>query len=202
MDLSVHDAAMTAMWRFHDAALERATLIYTFARSTTEDTPTAYAIYRRQLPMLIDIVHEFCFNARRAIERAEKHQPGLIASLQELKTNYGKSELALSELDTPKSIALTQESFWWVLGRIIHSKETQVIYRTVDVIFTDQRTGRHHTINQPVAFGFSSDRDSDRINHFIELESFALSYVGFASRQIEQAIRVRNSPVDPPATGA
>ena len=116
MELSVRDAMATAMWRFHDAALERAALIYTFARSTNEDTPMGYAIYCRQLPMLIDLVHEFCFNARRAIERAEKYHPGIIASLQSLKVHYGKQDIALSELDNPKTIPLTQESYWWVLG--------------------------------------------------------------------------------------
>jgi hypothetical protein len=194
MDISIRDATMTAMWRFHDAALERAALIYTFARSTIEDTPVGFAIYGRQLPMLIDIVHEFCFNARRAIERAEKYRPGIIANLQALKVHYGRSELPLSELDHPKSITLTQESFWWVLGRVIHSKETQVIYRTVDVVITNQTTGRHHTVSQPVAFGFSSNRDSDQINHFIELESLVACYAGGISYQIEEAIQIRNNP--------
>lgn len=198
MDISVRDAAMTAMWRFHDAALERATLIYTFSRSTIEDTPNACAIYDRQLPMLIDLVHEFCFNARRAIERAAKYRPDLIERLQELKANNGKSVLVLSPSDIPNEIALTQESFWWVLGRIIHSKETQVIYRTVDVVITDSRTGRLYTVRQPVAFGFSSDRDSDRIDHFIELESFVAAYVCNISHQIEEAIRERNNPATPP----
>ena len=139
MELTVRDAMATAMWRFHDAALERAALIYTFARSTNEDTPEGYAIYGRQLPMLIDLVHEFCFNARRAIERAEKYRPGIIANLQALRVHYGKQELVLSELDHPRTVPLTQESFWWVLGRIIHSKETQVMYRTVDVVVTMRR---------------------------------------------------------------
>lgn len=195
MDLTVRDAIATAMWRFHDAALERAALIYTFARSTNEDTPEGYAIYGRQLPMLIDLVHEFCFNARRAIERAEKYRPGIIASLQKMKANYGKQELALSELDHLKPIPLTQESYWWVLGRIIHSKETQVMYRTREVVITNKQTGRHHCIRQPVAFGFSSDRDSDRVNHYIELESFVTPYVGVISHQISEAISARNNPM-------
>ena len=193
MEQTVRDAMATAMWRFHDAALERAALIYTFARSTNEDTPEGCAIYGRQLPMLIDLVHEFCFNARRAIERAEKYRPGLIASLQATTVHYGKQELALSELDHPKSIPLTQESYWWVLGRIIHSKETQVMYRTVEVVITNKQTGRHHCIRQPIAFGFSSDRDSDRINHYIELESFVTPYVGRISHQISEAISARNN---------
>lgn len=194
MELTGRDTMATAMWRFHDAALERAALIYTFARSTNEDTPEGSVIYGRQLPMLIDFVHEFCFNARRAIERAEKYRPGIIESLQTLKVHYGKQELALSELDHPKSIALTQESYWWVLGRIIHSKETQVMYRTVEVVVTNKQTGRHHCIRQPVAFGFSSDRDSDRINYYIELESFVTPYVGRISQQISEAISARNNP--------
>lgn len=102
MDISVRDAMATAMWRFHDAAMERATLIYTFARSTNEDTPAGYAVYGRQLAMLIDLVHEFCINARRAIERAEKYHSGIIAGLQALKLHHGMAELELSSLDTPK----------------------------------------------------------------------------------------------------
>lgn len=92
MELTVRDAMMTAMWRFHDATLERAALIYTFARSTNEDTPEGYAVYGRQLPMLVDLVHEFCFNARRAIERAERYRPGVIQNLQK----FDLSILALS----------------------------------------------------------------------------------------------------------
>ena len=194
MELTIRDAMATAMWRFHDAALERATLIYTFARSTNEDTPEGYAIYGRQLPMLIDLVHEFCFNARRAVERAEKYRPGIIANLMAMKVHLGKQELALSELDHPKTILLTQESYWWVLGRIIHSKETQIIYRTVDVVTSNERTGRNHCIRQPVAFGFSSDRDSDQINHYIELESFVTPYAGGISHQVSEAINARNNP--------
>jgi hypothetical protein len=194
MDITVRDAMATAMWRFHDAALERAALIYTFARSTNEDTPTGYAIYQRQLPMLIDLMHEFCFNARRAIERAERYKPGIIAGLQSLEVHYGEKELLLSELDHPPSVPLTEESFWWILGRIIHSKETQVIYRTVDVVVTNEQTGRHHTVRQPVAFGFSSDRDTNRIDHYVELEQFVACYVGGISHQIDQAIGARNSP--------
>jgi hypothetical protein len=182
------------MWRFHDAALERAALIYTFARSTHEDTPAAYAIHSRQLAMLIDLVHEFCFNARRAIERAEKYRPGIIANVQELQVHYGRKELTLSDLDHPTQIPLTQESFWWVLGRIIHSKETQVVYRTVDVVVTNKETGRHHCVRQPVAFGFSSDRDSDRVDHYVELEAFVVPYFGGIAHQIEEAILVRNYP--------
>lgn len=195
MELTVSDAMATAMWRFHDAALERAALIYTFARSTSEDTPEGYAIYCRQLPMLIDLVHEFCFNARRAIERAEKYRPGIIASLQALKVHYGKQELVLSELDHPRAVPLTQESFWWILGRIIHSKETGVIYRTVDVVVTNQATGRQYSIRQPAALGFSSDRDGDQINHYVELESLVTPYVGGISHRIEEAINARNNPL-------
>lgn len=195
MEISAHAAVMTAMWRFHDAALERATLIHTFARSTMEDTPQGFTIYGRQLTMLIDLVHEFCFYARRAIERAEKHSPGIIARISSLKIHGEKRELILSKLDCPNSLGLTQESFWWVLGRIIHSKDTQVICNTLKIVITDGRTGRHHTVRQPVAFGFSSDRDGERDTHYIELESFVTHYFGSISHQIERAIHTRNYPL-------
>lgn len=184
----------TAMWRFHDAAMERAALIYTFARSTVEDTPAGSSVYSRQLPLLIDLVHEFCFSARKAIERAERYRPGTIQSLQALKLHPGEKELELSEFETPKTLPLTQESLWWVLGRIIHSKETFVAYRTLDIVVTNQKTGAHYAISQPVAFGFSSDRDSDRIDHYVGLERLATSYVSGVSYQIEEAIGARNHP--------
>jgi hypothetical protein len=196
MELTVDAAMATAMWRFHDAAMERAALIYTFARSTYEDTPWGYAIYGRQLAMFIDLVHEFCFNARRAIERAEKYRPGIIANVQALKIHYDRSELELSKFEQPSKSPLTEESFWWVLGRIIHSKETHIVYRTLDVVITDEARGRLHSIMQPVAFGFSSDRDDDRIDHFVELEAFVLLYVRGIAHQIEEAVRTRNYPAD------
>jgi hypothetical protein len=189
----------TAMWRFQDAALERAALIYTFSRSTIEDTPSGNALYMRQLVMLIDLVHEFCFNARRAIERAEKYQPGMIANIQKWNVHREKTELFLSNYDHPKQIPLTQESLWWILGRIIHSKETQVIFRTADIVMTNQVTGRHYSVRQPVAFAFSSDRDSDKTNHFVELESLILAYVGVVSPQIDRVINARNYPAPPGA---
>jgi len=196
-DLTVQDAMSTAMWRFHDAALERAALIYTFARSTIEDTPSGNALYARQLVTLIDLVHEFCFNARRAIERAEKYRPGTIGSVQKWQVHRGKTELFLSNVDRPKLIPLTQESLWWILGRIIHSKETQVIFRTVDVVITNQNTGRHHCVWQPVAFAFSSDRDGDKADHFVELESLVLAYSDLVAPQIDHAIQARNYPAQP-----
>lgn len=49
---------------------------------------------------------------------------------------------------------------------------------TVDIAVTNQTTGRHHSIRQPVAFGFSSDKDPNSIDHNVELEALALGYVG------------------------
>lgn len=73
------------------------------------------------------------------------------------------------------------------------------MYRTVDIVITNHATGRHHSVKQPVAFGFSSDRDSDRIDHYVHLESLVLPYVGGVAYHIEEAIRARNNPDPPPA---
>jgi len=192
MAITVDNAMSTAIWRFHDAALERATLIYTFSRSTYEDIPASYQIYVRQLVTLIDLVHQFCFNARRALERAEKHRPGIISYAQDLLAS-GTPKIALSVFDKTQTIIPTKESFWWCLGRIIHSKDTQVIYRTVGHGPSHaRRPGR--AIRQPVAFGFSSDRDSDQIDHYVELERFVLLYVSGIAPRIEESISGRNNP--------
>lgn len=199
IEMSVRDAAMTAMWRFHDAAMQRAMLMYTFARSTNEDTPWGYELYGRQLPYLIDTVHEFCFNGRRAVERAERYRSGTIDHFKKVQVHYGLKTMELSELDHPKAVDLTQESLWWVMNRIIHSRESGVLYKTTEVVVTDERTGRHHSIRRPVAFGFSSDRDSGAIDHYVGLEELALAYVR-CETVIEEAIQLRNHPERPEAS--
>lgn len=191
MELTVNDARSTAMWRFHDAAMERAALMYTFSRSTYEEAPGCYEIYGRQLVKIMDTVHEFCFNARRAIERAEEYLPGIVESLEALKIHH-EIKLELSGLDSPESISLTQKRFLWVLGRIIHSRETQVIYRTEGIVTTNERSGAHHSIQQPVGFAFSSDYDSKDLDHYVHLESLSLFYVRNVAPGIESAINARN----------
>lgn len=194
MEFTVRDAMASAMWRYHDAALERAALIYTFARSTSEDSAVGVAIHTRQLAMLTSLVHEFCFNACLAIERAELRRPGIMADLQSLDLHGGKQELVLMHPDYPKTIALTQQSYWWVLGRLLHSKQTHVVYRIVETVLPGEggHSDRHRLINQPVAIGFASDRDSDRIDRYVELESLATLYVAGIASEIEKAITARN----------
>ena len=194
MDISLRDAVGTALWRFHDTAMEHATLIYTFTRSTYEDAPGLFDIYQRQLVRLIDLIHEFAFNARRAIERAEAHDPGIVKAATAYSVHYGMTDLTLSKFEEPSSLSLTQESLWWVLGRIIHSKQTHLLQKTVDVIITNPISGRHHSIFQPVAFQFASDRDTGSVTHCVHLQSLVEAYVrGFAHR-IEGAVIKRNRP--------
>jgi hypothetical protein len=80
-----------------------------------------------------------------------------------------------------------------VVGRIIHSKETNVVYRKCCEVVCDGATGRSHDITQPVAFGFSSDRDS-RVDHYVDLQALVTPYVGGISSQIADAIKARNDP--------
>ena len=68
------------------------------------------------------------------------------------------------------------------------------MYRTVDVLIDNEATGRQHSVQQPVAFGFSSDRDSDRIDNYVHLESLTLRYVGGIAHYVEGAIGARNNP--------
>lgn len=188
-DLFVSDATATAVWRFHQAALEQAVLIYTFSRSTSGepgvgDAPT------QQLVMLIDIVHRFCFNARKAIERADVDRPGTVAEARRAQVNY-ETQLPLDSCHG-ESVNLTQEGLWWILGRIIHSRDTQVLHREIDLIITNHETGAHFVIEQPVGFKFASDNDADGVYHCLHLESLAKCYLRDITPKIEEAIRKRN----------
>lgn len=193
MRIDLQSARMTALWRYHDAALDRASLILTFSRSEYEDSGGLYDLHLRQTIRLIDLVHEFCFNARRAVERAERYKPGVLRKAQELLVHHFQREIQTDCLDPKAVIRLTDQCFWWILGRIIHSRDTMVVKRTDRIVFDDSSgTGRHWSVFQPVALAFESDRDDPDESHHVHLESLVRAYVLGLSRDIEQAIATRN----------
>ncbi|HSG23262.1 MAG TPA: hypothetical protein VLA64_09950, partial [Azonexus sp.] len=100
-------------------------------------------------------------------------------------------ELSLQSVQG-KSVRLTQESLWWILGRIIPSRETLVLFREVELVITSLTTGAHFTIEQPVGFRFASDNDNDGVFHNLHLESLAKCYLSDVTPMIESAIRARN----------
>jgi len=191
---------MAALWRFHDAALEKAALILAIARSEMADLPRYSDLKFRQTITLYDLLHEFSYNVRKALERAETLTPGIIAKARSTPVHRGRTEFRREFWDPDETIALVQKPFWWVVNRIIHSTETVVVDYIARFEFDETSpSGRHWSVEQPEVFGFRSDLDEEEGLHHVHTESFVMTYVHMLSRDVEAAIDAHFGPSPKPA---
>lgn len=191
--LDTEFARMTALWRWYEDAMDKATLILAISRSYYVGLAGTYSVSLRQTTMLIDLLHEFSFVARKAIERSEEHFPGVVKYAKELTVHHPWTVQELAK-NWPECPRLTEQKFWWVANRIIHSTETMIKER--DMLFSEREssgTGQLTNLASPVCFGFQSDLDDSREMHFIHIESFVRAYVGGISPKVEDAIKKRNN---------
>ncbi|MBK7975294.1 MAG: hypothetical protein IPK07_19090 [Deltaproteobacteria bacterium] len=186
---------MTALWRFHDAALEKAALILAIARSEMSDVWGYSDLKFRQTIALYDLLHEFAYSTRKAIERTETMAPGIIQKAKATPVHRGRTEFPCESWNPGETIALVQESFWWVVNRIMHSTETLVVDYVARVEFHEaSRTGQHWAVEQPRVFGFRSDYDQEQNLHHVHTESFVMAYVHMLSPDVEAAIGAHFEP--------
>ena len=64
--------------KHREAALNAGALIVAIARCSLNAREPLYRLHDRQARRLIDLLHEFAFHARKAIELAERFEPGII----------------------------------------------------------------------------------------------------------------------------
>lgn len=172
--------------------MDKATIIIAISRSHFIDREDLYSLDLRQTTLLIDLLHEFSFVARKAIERADKHSPGVIDYTKNLIVHH---PWTVNELSTnwKQCPTLTQQKFWWIANRIVHSRDTLVKHR--DIILPVELWPAPSMITSqwtPTCFGFQSDYDNDREMHYVHIESYIKAYVGGISPKIEHAIEKRN----------
>lgn len=149
----------------------------------------------RQTIALYDLLHDFAYNARRAIERAETLTPGIISKATATSVHRGRTEFRNELWDPGETVALTQRPFWWIVNRIIHSTETLVVDYIARVEFDDvSPTGAHWNVEQPQVFGFRSDYDDVQALHYVHTESFVMAYVYGLSRDVEAALDAHFGP--------
>lgn len=192
LELDTEFARMTALWRWYENALDKATLIIAISRSHLIDREDLFCLDLRQTTMQIDLLHEFAFLTRKAIERAEQHAPGILDYARQLVVHHPWIVKNLTDewSDCP---ALTDQKFWWIANRIVHSRETMVHHRATLLPVEQWPTPSMLTSERsPICFGFQSDYDEDRNMHFVHIESFVRAYVGALSPKVEDAIRRRN----------
>jgi hypothetical protein len=115
-----------AIWRHHEASLEKASLLVALSRCRMTDREPLFELRARQGVQLIELLHEFCYHARKTIEIAETYKSGAINNAKTI-TMLGYDEWPQADLDIGEdAVPLTDQSLWWLLGRVIHSQEITV----------------------------------------------------------------------------
>ncbi len=184
-----------ALWRHHEAAIEAAAFLLAIARCRVTDREPAIGFVERQRLQAIDLLHEFSYNARRAIELAEAHDKGIIAQATKLSVrppNRPNVQLAIEDDEHE----LADESLWWVLGRIIHSQELRIHYREEAEVGTEWAAAPSITEYQTaVAFAVRSHYDGADARHFVLIEELLCSFLQLRER-IAAACQVMGFPMD------
>jgi hypothetical protein len=154
------------LWRHLSAAADAAALLVALVRFKVTDREPLYVLTTRQQYQLVDLLHNFAYNARRAIELADEYEPGVRARAEFVRL-VGFEETHVDLGIGQDALPLTDKSLWWVLGRIIHSRELRVHSKEdVDVGYR----GRITMYQTPIVFSVRSDHDRSDVQHYARLE--------------------------------
>ena len=171
-----------ALWRHHEAAVESAATLLALCRCRMTDRESLFALHVRQQLQLVDLLHQFSYNARRAIELAEEYEPGTIDHAKGVSVRPGRFDRIHLEIEEDAH-PLVDQSVWWVLGRIIHARELEIHYLEDAEVGTEWAAAPHITeYSTPIAFSVRSDFDGPDERHFILVEELLASFLALRHR--------------------
>jgi len=89
----------------------------------------------------------------------------------------------VAEMGMEGSVPLADESLWWVLGRVIHSRDVLVREREVVEVSSAWAAAPHTTSYwSPVVFAVSSDRDGGMDRHHVQAERVVETFLALRQR--------------------
>jgi hypothetical protein len=184
-----------ALWRHYEAAAEAAASVVALSRSTMTDREPLYSLNSRQRLQLVDLLHAFAYNGRRTIELADELEPGTVDLAKAMSVRpyeVHKVELEIGEDAQP----LTDESLWWVLGRIIHARELRIHYKEDAEVGTEWAAAPDITMYwTAAAFSVRSDYDGADDRHCVLIDDLVAAYVILKDR-IGKAIAAAGFPLE------
>lgn len=183
-----------SVWRHYDAALESAALIAAISRARFTDREPLYALLYRCELHLIDLLHDFAYNGRRAIELAEEYEVGIIDHAKGVKLpGFGETHVQLEIMEESRPLA--DQSVWWVLGRIIHSRSLTIHYFEDPEVGTEWARAPNITeYRTPIAFAVRSDYDGLDERHYAKVESLVAGFLALRGR-FAKALVAAGAPV-------
>jgi len=124
---------------------------------------------------LHDLVHMFCYQGRKAIEQSNVGKN--INAIANIRPQSKPADALLISGDTTNLVPLSNESFWWIINRIVHSLDFAVLRvkniqeKSDSVLFTHLDVGGSRVIS------FRSDRDPEGILHYVDLDALVTCFV-------------------------
>ena len=121
---------------------------------------------------VIDTFHEYCFFLRKLIERT-----GQVKKAQDHIPHTGTKKVMINKggIDEFEAV-LCDKSLWWILGRVIHSKEVRVLGGDTSnlIVYPDGKTREYD--DGMCYLEVSSDYDNDGESHFLHIPSLVRAY--------------------------
>jgi hypothetical protein len=135
---------------------------------------------------VIDVLHEYCFTLRKLIERTDK-----VEQAKKLMPHAHATRVIVDEggIDE-KEVDLCQESLWWTLGRVMHSKSVMVLGgdRGNLIVYPDGKTREYSDGRCYVQV--SSDLDKNGEEHLFHVPSLVRVYTfSQLSYEIQDVVR-------------
>jgi hypothetical protein len=186
--MSIDEKRWSALWRYHERVLDASALILAISRSQIADWEFIYPLVRdRQIIQLTDLIHDFSYNARKVIELTEASIPQIMDIAKEQTVHRDVTTL---EIDDPfmNQIELTTRPLWWILCKIVHSREL-IVLESSEIKILSQRTGKHRFNYRPIAIWFRADRDEEDQKHYVHIESLITVYLSHIAPYIVEAAK-------------
>ena len=189
MDLD--DNRWMALWRYRDDVVENVTSCFAICRMIASDRELFWNLQVRQHAQMTRLLHQICFNLRKAIELVEREAVGTISQTKATCVHSSGKTMVLNELLPDETVTLSDKSFWWIVCRMIHSIETTIRTSTINTDINSR--GRFYCTYQLTYFGFRSDFDEDTTMHYIKVEDFLYTYLQTVDPILDQAIKAQKT---------
>ena len=142
--------------------------------------------YRYQLrTMLAEAIYDFVFSARRAIECVDTVEPGLIDVTRGL--NLQRAGWVFRSSDIRGELPLCDRDYWWVLNRIVHSRQMVVLPHGGEVCPPDRDEAAREWRRLPgdlSILAVRSDRDSLDEMSWVLVEDLLVGYFDEVSKGV------------------
>ena len=121
---------------------------------------------------IIDTLHEYCFFLRKLIERTDQRKKA-----NDLFPHNGIVKVMINKGGFEEfEASLSDKSLWWILGRVIHSKEVNVLGGATSnsIVYPDGKTREYD--DGMCYVEVSSDLDNKGESHILHIPSLVRSY--------------------------